>query len=340
MQSRLRKEHDQAWTRWLAALAVLLALGGLSATGHHDLAAPGYLPATVYVVGSGLWWWLLPRLGARIPGPVRRHVALLADHGLNAWTCFRVGELYGLFFWGPVFATLGYGLRFGKIYGLRSIAIACVLQSVAMVSNPFWASHPYLIVGILACNSLLPGYALRLAAILRAREVAAEERARHFEISSRIDHLTGVLNRRGFVALLEEVMVREPTGCLMFIDVDDFKQVNDSWGHEAGDRILIEVAAVLQSAVRSTDAVGRLGGDEFAVLIDGADTVRCAAVARQIIEKIKRLEVEEHTPAHIGASVGVAQWPADAVDVDGLIRVADHAMYRAKRLGKHRVCTA
>jgi len=336
-----RKELDQARTRILAALCVLLVTAGLLLLSSEASAVPGMTPASAYLAFSAAWWLFVARRPGWLPADGRRHLALFADHGFNAWMCFAVGELYGLFFWGPVFATLGYGLRFGNRYALRSISAALLFQSMAMIANPYWSTHPYMAIGVLACNSILPAYALKLAAAMRARERAAEQRARQFELFSRVDHLTGVFNRHGFLLHLDAVLASGASGCLMFIDLDDFKNVNDQRGHDAGDRLLIEVAAALRAAVRSTDVVGRLGGDEFAVLVEGEDSAHSEEVARQIIERVGLIQLGPADPAGIGASVGVVTWNSDnPIDGERLLKSSDRAMYEAKRQGKNRVCFA
>jgi diguanylate cyclase (GGDEF)-like protein/PAS domain S-box-containing protein len=153
------------------------------------------------------------------------------------------------------------------------------------------------------------------------------------------DPLTGLVNRtrlrdRAAAALGREVA---PGGlAVLFVDLDDFKLVNDSLGHEAGDRLLSEMASRLLSATRGCDAVARLGGDEFAVLLEGVSSERHALiVADRIVEAASRPVLLDGTEVYVRASVGVALSEPD-VDVDALLRRADVAMYEAKRAGKGR----
>ena len=164
------------------------------------------------------------------------------------------------------------------------------------------------------------------------------------EYESRHDMLTGLLNRR---ALLETLPVAQGrasrTGrsmALLFIDLDGFKLVNDTWGHEAGDRLLCEVAARLRDAVRKTDSVFRLAGDEFTVLVEGlADCEEDAhAIADKAIEALGRPFAVAGAVARVGASVGIAMFaPGSHASVDDLLREADGHMYDAKRAGKGQV---
>ena len=164
------------------------------------------------------------------------------------------------------------------------------------------------------------------------------------EYESRHDMLTGLLNRRALLETLPIAQARAARAgrsmALLFIDLDGFKLVNDTHGHEAGDRLLCEVAARLSDVVRKTDSVFRLAGDEFTVLLEGlaggeadAHTVAAKAVA----ELGREFEVDGGM-ARVGASVGIALFaPGSRASVDDLLRAADGHMYDAKRAGKGQV---
>jgi diguanylate cyclase (GGDEF)-like protein len=157
------------------------------------------------------------------------------------------------------------------------------------------------------------------------------------------DELTGVFNRRRLDALLGEMFehstrLHEPLAVAMF-DVDHFKQVNDTHGHPAGDRVLSQVAQLLKGAVRDIDRLGRYGGEEFMVLLPG--TVLDAAVT---FAERARQEVETHQFKFDGGvlsrtlSVGVAGWPHPRIHThEQLVKAADQALYLAKSLGRNRV---
>jgi diguanylate cyclase (GGDEF)-like protein len=151
-----------------------------------------------------------------------------------------------------------------------------------------------------------------------------------------IDDLTGLVNRRMLTDRLEEMVRtsarRRTVGALLFIDLDDFKLVNDSLGHEVGDGLLCHLATRLKATVRPGDVVGRLGGDEFAVLLPDTDGAGARQVADRLLDVIAApLQVAGH-PLAIKASIGVAV--ADgSVSADELLRNADLAMYAAKAAG-------
>jgi len=123
---------------------------------------------------------------------------------------------------------------------------------------------------------------------------------------------------------------------LMFLDLDRFKQINDSLGHDVGDQLLIKVSQRLRNCVRSTDTVSRLGGDEFAIVVEGITHIdQIVSMARKIINSfIPSFKLEKHE-LHSSTSIGIALGPSDDDDVDALIKDADIAMYHAKDLGRN-----
>jgi len=164
------------------------------------------------------------------------------------------------------------------------------------------------------------------------------------ELASR-DTLTGMLNRRGFDSALAKLLAparSEVRAALLLIDLDHFKAVNDTYGHEAGDRVLREVARVFERTVRRSDTVGRLGGDEFAVLLHGVDNAEKAQeIAGNIIAGISQpVDIGAGLNSHIGASIGIAFAGPAAETPAGLLRRADGAMYAAKQAGRGHACVA
>lgn len=153
------------------------------------------------------------------------------------------------------------------------------------------------------------------------------------------DALTGLLNRRGFHQALEASLARiERNGkrmAVLYLDLDGFKLINDSLGHEAGDRVLRRVAEQLKNCLRPYDILARMGGDEFTALLDTLDHPEDAArVAESLIELVSVRHHIEGIDVTLGASIGIACFPECGQSVDGLLRAADIAMYEAKRAGR------
>lgn len=153
------------------------------------------------------------------------------------------------------------------------------------------------------------------------------------------DPLTGVGNRTTFSQEIEEAVSTAVAGhqpfVLLLVDLDDFKAVNDTLGHAAGDSLLIETAARIRKLLRRSDLVARLGGDEFAILLRGAlSRADVETLAKRIIQAISEPHAYEGHKLSIGASLGAAIAPADARDAGTLLKCADLALYRSKRDGK------
>jgi len=159
---------------------------------------------------------------------------------------------------------------------------------------------------------------------------------------ARRDPLTGLLNRRAMLAALDELVRRRRRAadvfCVLMIDVDHFKAVNDRHGHEAGDRALTHIARLMTQALRPQDRLGRFGGEEFAVLLPSADLTQALAVAESLRLSVQRSPLAQGTlMVPLSVSVGVAQWAGPTEDPTRLLARADDALYRAKRLGRDRV---
>jgi len=165
----------------------------------------------------------------------------------------------------------------------------------------------------------------------------AEERTRYF---AQHDDLTRLVNRSVFRRCLEEASAnarRDKRGLAVFyLDLDFFKQVNDSRGHEVGDRVLVEAAKRMRGAVRSIDTVARIGGDEFAIIIPHLEEPEAAIVlAQRLIALMAAPFLIDVEASNIGVSIGIALFPQHGQSIDALLRHADRALYEAKNSGRN-----
>ena len=159
-----------------------------------------------------------------------------------------------------------------------------------------------------------------------------------------LDDKTGLFNFREFRRRLREEWdraerYRTPLS-VIFLDLDDFKRVNDTLGHQAGDRALVEFATLVSGGARSSDIAARYGGEEFAIILPHTDGPMGMRVAQRILAAVREFVfLEDLEPTHLTVSGGVATYPADpGIDsMDALVRAADRALYRAKDAGKDRV---
>lgn len=156
------------------------------------------------------------------------------------------------------------------------------------------------------------------------------------------DSLTGLANRGLFRDRLTQALARaartDKRVGVLFIDLDNFKTINDSFGHKIGDDVLRVVAEALRSAVRQTDTVARVGGDEFTVLVEPLDELADAdLVAQKLLSAAQTTVTLQGAEVHLTASIGAAVFPDHGTNIDSLIESADSAMFLAKRRGGNRL---
>ena len=161
----------------------------------------------------------------------------------------------------------------------------------------------------------------------------AESKVRHLAFH---DALTGLGNRhqlRESLSALADGVV----ACLMFLDLDGFKVINDSLGHDAGDRLLVVIAERIQGMLRPADVAIRLGGDEFVLLIQSVGSDQVSGVAQRVLDVVRApIDMASGGPVQVSGSLGVAMFPRDGADADTLLRAADIAMCAAKAAGRNR----
>ncbi len=222
--------------------------------------------------------------------------------------------------WAPFLTAIGFVVVQHGVVG--------VLDPRAVYNHPSAIAHPWQWAGIHAF------FVLAASAVSLVRWKSSEVEALR-------DPLTSLPNRALFGDRLRQAVTRrraaEAPMAVLFLDVDDFKSINDTAGHDAGDRLLIVVADRLRNVVRPSDTVARLGGDEFAIVLeDVADEAAAVVVARRINEAICAPLTFDGRRLIVSASIGVAVCARGELDADELLRNADIAMYVAKRGGKGR----
>lgn len=174
-----------------------------------------------------------------------------------------------------------------------------------------------------------------------SREREAQKRIEHL---AHHDTVTGLPNRALLADRLDQEVARARRGAaefgLLMLDLDGFKEVNDRWGHAAGDRVLAIVGERARQCVRASDTVGRQGGDEFMAILPDTSSEGALAVAAKIVEALAMPYPLQRGQASLSASAGVGIYPKDGADPETLMRAADAALYVAKREGKNRVRAA
>ncbi|WP_243407050.1 putative bifunctional diguanylate cyclase/phosphodiesterase [Frankia canadensis] len=289
------------------------------------------LVATVFgVLGrrSGRVWWLL---GAGLAGFAAADSLLLVIVTIGGEP--SGGVLPSLWMFSVLMPALAAWLRPrwrppASMSGWGVIAVPLVLATVALGLLVLGATIalPPLTVGLAAATVL--------AALTRAAFTFIEvQQLAESRVLARTDDLTGLANRRGFIerlARVEQNLGSPGTFALLLLDLDRFKVINDSLGHQAGDALLTQVGSRISDALRPGDLHARLGGDEFAVLLEDADCDAARSVADRVLAVLADPFDVGGVTLHVGASIGAAVYPEHAQDAQTLLRRADVAMYSAK----------
>ncbi|HSH53472.1 MAG TPA: EAL domain-containing protein [Methylotenera sp.] len=233
-----------------------------------------------------------------------------------------------------------YQAKVWLIGGLTSTGLGAWFISAICV---YTINNPTLTVLITAfsivCLILVTLLMSMLDLFLRTKKLSAHHSRENLSQMAMIDTLTQLPNRRALVQHLDAAIRRsERTGtslAIAFIDIDNFKHINDSLGHQTGDEVLQEVAKRLVAAVRGCDEVARIGGDEFIALIEEVKSDEdCITIVDRMVSSIREVTVSNHSDLNVSASIGVAIFPQDG-NADQIISSADAAMYRAKKDGKN-----
>ena len=223
-------------------------------------------------------------------------------------------------------------LALGFVITIYLILNSLVLRPIARISDSFnKESHGEEFVlprrGSREIYNLVSAYN-RMRDIIEQRQHALEHQALH-------DNLTGLPNRALLQDRLEHAIRysdRHDTSlAFMVIDLDRFKEINDTLGHHVGDRVLNEISNRLRNCLRKSDTVARLGGDEFALIIPDTEAAQATQFAKKISIAINEVLVIDNQNLYIGASIGISMYPEDGIDSDTLVRYADIAMYSAKQ---------
>lgn len=211
----------------------------------------------------------------------------------------------------------------------RAAAIAAVTQASAATRLTWIAAILLAGAGFLVFRNEL--FARRHVEVAQRTQQHHEEQLRALSL---VDDLTGLNNRRGFLALAEQQIKfarrNSKELVLLFVDMDDFKQINDKYGHQAGDIALQRAARVLRSTFRDSDIIARLGGDEFVVL--AADTGTSASIVQRLRKSLMERNDSEDYPYTLSFSVGAARFdPEDPPTIQELLHTADAMLYEQKR---------
>ncbi|HET9123220.1 MAG TPA: GGDEF domain-containing protein, partial [Acidiferrobacteraceae bacterium] len=229
------------------------------------------------------------------------------------------------------------------LYGALALALAGFAAAAA--ANPFWRSHRPVELGLAVIMAAVPPALALLLGRLRRSHDELSRLCQQMERLVRHDALTGLLNAQ----LLQEGLAQHVASAarhgrplaVLFVDLDNFKVINDTRGHAAGDALLRQIAARMRLCVRCSDLVARVGGDEFVLVLTEMQTPENALFVAEKLVRVLSGEpfvLAEGAPITVTTSIGVAIYPEAGQVAERLLASADCAMYRAKRQGRNQWC--
>lgn len=242
----------------------------------------------------------------------------------------------------PLKDLLGAALQFAVPAVALTLILVCacayaIARPLARLADAFTSAEP---AGPQALRaSLLKTWyfeAEKLRQALAAAQARHADEVGRLNVQSLTDPMTGLMNRRALRARIDDLVAAATPFAVVALDLDHFKQVNDTYGHPAGDQVLIALARTLQENVRADDQAFRIGGEEFAMILPRAG----AQAAVQAAERVRAAMAASVMPAgvgHVTVSVGVALWPRDGASPQAVIERADQALYQSKQAGRNRV---
>jgi diguanylate cyclase (GGDEF)-like protein len=297
------------WPDRQGAVYAILGIAGLFVLVAHDLLPAGALGRAKYLVEGGVSIVFVTL------------IVLLTGGGASP------------FFFAFVLIVVGAALVVPPAATVILVVLAAT-SYLAAIAVELVPSGPD--VGVNLVSLILLAYVAMVVAREQRRTRLAAVRM------STTDALTGLANRAYIIAAIEREIERGTRYgrgfCLLMADLDNLKEVNDSYGHRAGDHVLAGVADVIRDGVRRIDTSARLGGDEYVVLLPETDPTGAFVVAEKIRQGVAAMgTIERDGPVPVSVSIGLVAWPDDGGTLDQLIDAVDEAMYAAKQRGKNRI---
>lgn len=338
LAERPDSEHLQALVRIAIAGVGLLyvlfinAQGKLAANQIHGL----YLIFFVFLSAVGIFALIVVRPQA---SPPRRLMGMIFDYSMMSYFMYVMKDNGILFFPVYLWVTIGNGLRYGPRYLYTAMMMGIAGFSIVFASSPYWQEQWGFSIGLLVGLVALPLY---FSSLLKRLNGQHEELKRLYEQMARHathDSLTNLPNRKHFYDQLAETIAsagqKGSSFTVLYLDLDNFKTINDDLGHVAGDQLIERMARRIEKCIRKADIVARVGGDEFVVILRDIAPADSTKVAEKIIESLADPFIIAGKSLGVTISIGLATYPEDGKDMNALIHAADSAMYEAKRNGKN-----
>jgi len=324
---RYRKERQYAGERTVA-LVVLMSASFLLSVWMKDLIVSGFVLLGAWFA-SGVYLYVIARYPDRFV-TVRKVLLLGMDIAVVSFivTIFGNNGLYALPFY--LVVILRSGLAFGTNYFNLGIFFSAITWFLLFLYMSFWHEHSEILMMFALTTAIVAVFFQRIILRLDEENRLLNRTLTEVSRSAAFDELTGVANRKEYKNAIRAFIRKKEPFSLLFIDLNKFKAINDTYGHHIGDEVLKEVARRLRETIDESDFLARLGGDEFAMI-----TERKPAYMRKFVRSIETNVIGEHRigsiVVRIELSIGISCYPTDASTAMLLGKYADEAMYAAKK---------
>jgi diguanylate cyclase (GGDEF)-like protein len=319
----------QLWIagRFIEAVSLFLALTLASRPIPRSALLGAYTTTTIILLGSIMWSKVFP-------------VCFIEGQGLTA---FKIAGEYAIsiLLVGAILQLRSRREQLGlSLY--RVMVASMAVNIVAELSFTLYTDVYGIMNFVGHMARLIAFYLIYRGVVIPGIDASYNAITTELKTNAVSDYLTGLYNRRGLVELARQAMGEagdEPSAVgVLLMDLDQFKIVNDLYGHLTGDRVLRDFAALLRSSVEGTDLACRLGGDEFVALLGNASEERTRVVSERIREAMQKWAASDEVVRSLGVSIGSALWePGSPGDIETLLKVADERMYQEKQAKKARV---
>lgn len=331
VQSAYFKEKEYAYSRLLFVLGVTIVAFLMLIIAGERLHIHDFLLKVL--VGVSLFSLLHYMLILKFPNTlvkVRKFTLFFVDIIVLTLGIILIGSS-GLFLL-PLYIliVMESGVSFGFIYFYFTITISSVSWVFLINSSAYWAEHSDTVAIFAITTFLIPLVYLKQMMRLHQRHEKLHENLETASYDANFDALTGLPNRKQYDAYMKDLLDQKSFFALLFIDLNKFKEINDTYGHDVGDDVLREVSRRLSLSIDEEDMLARLGGDEFVII-----TKRKKTFLSTFLQELEHRTIGQYTvddvSVHIGLSIGVSLFPDDCPSETFLRKYADEAMYMAKK---------
>lgn len=330
-QEYLKNEKIQIFIRFTFIIIVVISIYFYKEQLPYSFSYIMFAPIAVFIYN--IFYLFVVRYLPYFLQKQRIVLSVLMDITLTVYVMYLVDSLAAYYSGALLWFSVAYGMRYTKTIAYTAYVTVIFSWIVLIATSSFWMQNSSFAIGWLLAYIVLPLYYFRLVDKLRRHLQIVQHYAQESEHKALHDGLTGISNRALFEEELKKYMLQGDKFALFFVDLDAFKEINDHYGHDVGDKVLIEASKRLQNIIANTY---RLGGDEFVCIKHYENENELRNIAKNLMFNLSM--PCKDSKVVLSGSIGIARFPEDAETEFDIKKRADLAMYAAKQAGKSRYC--